>query len=33
MEPLIMVVLGGIIGSVMVAMYAPIFSMADGVGG
>jgi type IV pilus assembly protein PilC len=33
MEPLIMVVLGGIIGSVMVSMYAPIFSMADGIGG
>jgi len=33
MEPLIMVVLGGIIGSVMVSMYAPIFSMADNVGG
>lgn len=32
MEPLIMVVLGGIIGSVMIAMYAPIFSMADGIG-
>jgi len=32
MEPLIMVVLGGIIGSVMVSMYAPIFSMADGIG-
>jgi len=33
MEPLIMVVLGGLIGSVMIAMYLPIFSMADGVGG
>lgn len=33
MEPLIMVVLGGIIGSVMIAMYAPIFQMAGGVGG
>ncbi|MBM4355089.1 MAG: type II secretion system F family protein, partial [Deltaproteobacteria bacterium] len=33
MEPLIMVVLGGIIGTVMVSMYAPIFSMADNVGG
>jgi len=32
MEPLIMVVLGGLIGSVMIAMYMPIFSMADGVG-
>lgn len=33
MEPLIMVVLGGIIGTVMLSMYMPIFSMADGVGG
>ena len=32
MEPLIMVVLGGIIGTVMIAMYAPIFQMAGGVG-
>ncbi len=32
MEPLIMVVLGGLIGSVMIAMYLPIFTMADGVG-
>jgi type IV pilus assembly protein PilC len=31
-EPIIMVVLGGIIGSVLLAMYMPIFSMADGVG-
>jgi len=31
-EPLIMVVLGGIIGTVLIAMYLPIFSMADGVG-
>jgi type IV pilus assembly protein PilC len=30
MEPLIMVVLGGIIGTVMIAMYAPIFQMAGG---
>ncbi|GMV38555.1 MAG: hypothetical protein AMXMBFR64_02710 [Myxococcales bacterium] len=28
-EPLIMVVLGGIVGFVLLAMYAPIFSMAD----
>ena len=28
-EPLIMVVLGGIIGFVLIAMYMPIFSMAD----
>lgn len=33
MEPLIMVVLGGLIGSVMISMYMPIFSMADNVGG
>ncbi len=29
MEPLIMVVLGGIIGTVMLGMYMPIFTMAD----
>jgi type IV pilus assembly protein PilC len=29
MEPIIMVVLGGIIGSVMMAMYMPIFTMGD----
>ena len=28
-EPLIMVVLGGIIGFVLIAMYMPIFTMAD----
>jgi len=33
MEPLIMVVLGGLIGSVMISMYMPIFTMADNVGG
>jgi type IV pilus assembly protein PilC len=32
MEPLIMVLLGGLVGSVLIAMYMPIFSMADGVG-
>ena len=32
-EPLVMVVLGGIIGFVMIAMYLPIFTMADTVGG
>ncbi len=31
MEPIIMVVLGGIIGSVMMAMYMPIFTMGDNV--
>jgi type IV pilus assembly protein PilC len=30
-EPLIMVVLGGIIGFVLIAMYLPIFSMADNI--
>jgi type IV pilus assembly protein PilC len=29
MEPMIMVVLGGIIGTIMLGMYAPIFTMAD----
>ena len=32
-EPLIMVLLGGIIGIVLLAMYMPIFSMADNVSG
>ena len=32
-EPIIMVVLGGIIGFVLIAMYLPIFTMADTVGG
>jgi len=32
-EPIVMVVLGGIIGFVMIAMYLPIFTMADTVGG
>jgi len=31
-EPLIMVILGGIIGSVMIAMYLPIFQMGDAMG-
>jgi type IV pilus assembly protein PilC len=31
MEPIIMVVLGGIIGTVMMAMYMPIFTMGDHV--
>ncbi|MBM4344655.1 MAG: type II secretion system F family protein [Deltaproteobacteria bacterium] len=31
MEPIIMVVLGGIIGTVMMAMYMPIFTMGEGV--
>lgn len=33
MEPMVMVVLGGLIGFLMIAMYMPIFSMADNVGG
>jgi type IV pilus assembly protein PilC len=32
-EPLIMVILGGLIGSVMIAMYMPIFQMGDAVSG
>jgi type IV pilus assembly protein PilC len=32
-EPLIMVLLGGIIGSVMIAMYMPIFQMGDAISG
>ena len=32
-EPLIMVVLGGLIGSVMISMYLPIFQMGDAVSG
>lgn len=31
MEPIIMVVLGGIIGTVMISMYMPIFTMADNI--
>ncbi len=31
MEPIIMVVLGGVIGTVMMAMYMPIFTMGEGV--
>lgn len=33
LEPLIMVVLGGLVGTILISMYLPIFSMADGVGG
>jgi len=29
MEPLIMVVLGGLVGSLIIAMYLPIFKMAS----
>ncbi len=32
-EPLIMVIIGGIIGVVLMSMYLPIFSMADTVSG
>jgi type IV pilus assembly protein PilC len=31
LEPLMMVVLGGIVGYFMIAMYLPIFSLADNV--
>ena len=30
-EPLILVVLGGLVGGMMIAMYLPIFKMAGGV--
>ena len=32
-EPILMVVLGGIIAFLVVAMYLPIFNMADAIGG
>ena len=32
MEPIIMVVLGSIIGVILVAMYLPLFSMGDVIG-
>jgi type IV pilus assembly protein PilC len=32
LEPIIMVVIGGIVGTILIAMYLPIFSMADGAG-
>jgi len=32
MEPLILVVLGGLVGTILIGMYMPIFSMADNVG-
>lgn len=32
MEPIIMVVLGGIIGVILVAMYLPLFNMGDAIG-
>ncbi|MBI5609455.1 MAG: type II secretion system F family protein [Deltaproteobacteria bacterium] len=31
MEPLIMLVLGGIVGTIMIALYAPIFTMGDNI--
>jgi type IV pilus assembly protein PilC len=31
-EPVILVVLGGLVGGILIAMYLPIFSMAQGVG-
>ena len=33
MEPLILVVLGGLVGTILIGMYMPIFTMADNVGG
>ena len=33
MEPMMMVILGGIVGTILVAMYLPIFSIAGTVGG
>jgi len=32
MEPIIMVVLGGLIGGIIIAMYLPIFKMGQAVG-
>lgn len=32
MEPIIMVVLGSIVGVILVAMYLPLFSMGDALG-
>ena len=32
MEPIILVVLGGLVGTILIGMYLPIFSMADNVG-
>jgi len=33
MEPVILVVLGGLVGTILIGMYMPIFTMADSVGG
>ena len=33
MEPLILVLLGGMVGTILIGMYMPIFTMADNVGG
>ena len=33
MEPIIMSVLGVVIGGLIIAMYLPIFSMGDAIGG
>ena len=32
-EPLLMVFLGGIVGGLVIAMYLPIFTMADNIKG
>ena len=31
MEPMMMVVLGGVVGGLLIAMYAPIFEMAGNI--
>lgn len=33
MEPIIIIVLGGIIGFIVIALYLPIFSLADAISG
>jgi type IV pilus assembly protein PilC len=32
-EPLLIVILGGIIGFVVIALYMPVFSLVDAIGG
>jgi type IV pilus assembly protein PilC len=33
LEPVMMIFIGGIVGGMLIAMYLPIFTMADNVGG
>ncbi|MEM9979456.1 MAG: type II secretion system F family protein, partial [Cyanobacteria bacterium P01_D01_bin.2] len=33
MEPIMIIFLGGMVGSILVAMYLPIFALPDAVGG